>query len=200
MTGYETQGTVPADVNANQDSFQDKDKQETLAQALEDDLSKAPWQKESAKGPLEDLEKITKVVKPIYDGFWHDRDQDIINRLDQAARRFKEKIAAQLQDNKKDDTAISATSNPETSCPLCDEPIGHHVLQCTKETLQDTLKEVIHSIPVEPLTGPPEVIHPLPQVSPQALLPPPPGIPANFSVKLNSIAKMHTGPLLRKPR
>ena len=57
-----------------QDSFQDKDKQETLAQALEDDLSKAPWQKESAKGPLEDLEKIAKVVKPIYDGFWHDRD------------------------------------------------------------------------------------------------------------------------------
>ena len=49
--------------------FQDKDKQETLAQALEDDLSKAPWQKESAKGSLEDLEKITKVVKPIYDRF-----------------------------------------------------------------------------------------------------------------------------------
>ena len=97
-SGYETQGTVPADVNANQDSFQDRDKQETLAQVLEDDLSKAPWQKESAKGPLEDLEKITKVVKSIYDGFWHDRDQDIIDRLDQAAKRLKEKRAAQLQD------------------------------------------------------------------------------------------------------
>ena len=77
-SGYETQGTVPTDVNADQDSFQDKDKQEALAQALEDDLSKAPWQKESAKGPLEDLEKITKTVKLSYDGFWHDRDQDII--------------------------------------------------------------------------------------------------------------------------
>ena len=44
-SGYETQGTVPADVNGSWDSFQDKDKQETLAQALEDDLSKAPWQK-----------------------------------------------------------------------------------------------------------------------------------------------------------
>ena len=87
-----------------------------------------------------------------------------------------------------------ATSNPETSCPLCDEPLGHHVLQCTKKTLQDTLKEVIHSIPVEPLIGPPKVIHPLPKVSPQALLPPPLGIPANFSVKLNSVAKMCTGP------
>ena len=103
-SGYETQGTVPADVNADQDSFQDKDRQETLAQALEDDLSKAPWQKESAKGPLKDLEKIAKVVKPIYDGFWCDRDQDIINRLDQAAKRLKEKRAVQLQDNKEDDS------------------------------------------------------------------------------------------------
>ena len=123
-SGYETQGTVPADVNANQDSFQDKDKQETLAQALEDDLSKAPWQKDSAKGPLEDLEKIVKVVKPIYDGFWCDRDQDIINRLDQATKRLKEKRAAQLQDNKEDDTAIPTTSNLERSCSLCNEPIG----------------------------------------------------------------------------
>ena len=41
------------DVNADQDSFQDKGKQETLAQALEEGLSKAPWQKKSAKGPLE---------------------------------------------------------------------------------------------------------------------------------------------------
>ena len=36
-SGYETQGTVPVDVNADQDSFQDKDRQETLAQALEED-------------------------------------------------------------------------------------------------------------------------------------------------------------------
>ena len=193
-SGYETQCTAPADVNADQDSFQDKDGQETLAQALEKDLSKAPWQKESAKGPLEDLEKITKTVKPIYDGFWHDKDQDILARLDQAARKLKEKRAAQLQDNKEDDTAIPATSNPETSCPLCNEPLGHHALQCTKETLQDTLKEVIHSIPVEPLAGPPKVVHPFPEISQQAMLSPPPGIPANFSVKLNSVAKMCTGP------
>ena len=193
-SGYETQATDPADVNVDQDSFQDKDRQETLAQALEKDLNKAPWQEKSAKGPLEDLEKIVKTVKPIYDGFWCDRDQDIINRLDLAARRLKEKRAAQLQDNKEDDTAIAATSNLGRGCSLCDEPLGHHALQCTKETLQDTLKEVIHSTPVEPLTGSPKVIHPFPQVSPQALLPPPPGILANFSVKLNSVTKMCTGP------
>ena len=140
------------------------------------------------------MEKITKVVKPIYDGFWHDRDQDIIDRLDQAAKRLKEKRAAQLQDNKEDDTAIPATSNLERSCSLCNEPIGHHVLQCTKETLQDTLKDVTHSTPVEPLTGPPKIVHPFPEIGPQTLLSPPPGILANFSVKLNSVAKMHTGP------
>ena len=161
---------------------------------MEDDLSKAPWQKESAKGPLEDLEKIAKVTKPIYNGFWCDRDQDIIERLDRAAKRLKEKRAAKLQDNKEDDTAVPVTSNLEKSCSLCNEPIGHHVLQCSKETLQDTLKEVIHSILVGPLTGPPKVVHPFPEIGPQTLLPPPPGILANFSVKLNSITKMHTGP------
>ena len=119
-SGYETQDMAPADVSADHDSFQDKDRQKALAQALEDDLSKAPWQKESAKGPLKDLEKIAKVAKPFYDGFWHDRDQDIIDRLDKAAKRLKEKRTAQLQDNKEDDTAIPVTSNLEKSFSLCD--------------------------------------------------------------------------------
>ena len=124
---------------------------------------------------------------------WCDRDQDIIDRLDQAAKRLKEKRVAQLQDNKEDDTAIPVTPNLEKSCSLCNKPIEHHVLQCSKETLHDTLK-VIHSTPVEPLTGPPKVVYPFPKIGPQTLLPPPPGILVNFSVKLNSIAKMHTGP------
>ena len=50
------------------------------------------------------------------------------------------------------------------------------------------------STPVEPLTGPPKIVHPFPEIGPQTLLPPPPGILANFSVKLNSVTKMHTGP------
>ena len=193
-SGYETQGSAPADVNANQDSFQDKDRQKTLAQGLEKELHNAPWQKQLAIGPIDDLKKMTKTVKPVYEGFWCDRDQDIISQLDQAAKRLKEKRAVQLQDNKEDDTAVPVTPNLEKSCSLCNKPIGHHVLQCSKETLQDTLREVIHSTPVEPLMGPPKIVHPFPEVSPQTLLPPPPGILANFSVKLNSIAKMHTGP------
>ena len=137
---------------------------------------------------------MTETVKPIYEGFWYDSNQDISARLDQAARKLKEKRAAQLQDNQEDDTAMPVTPNLEKSCSFCNEPIGHDVLQCFKETLQDTLKEVIHSTPVEPLIGPPKIVHPFPEAGPQTLLPPPPGILANFSVKLNSIAKMHTGP------
>ena len=137
---------------------------------------------------------MTKTVRPTYEGFWYNSDQGILARLDQAAKKLKERRNAQLQDNQEDSKAVPANSNPEKSCSLCDEPMGHHVLQCSKETLQDTLKEVIHSTPVEPLTGPPKIVYPFPEVSPQTLLPPPPGIPANFSVKLNSIAKMHTGP------
>ena len=41
-SGYETHSSAPADVNANQDSFQDKDRQKTLAQGLEKELHKAP--------------------------------------------------------------------------------------------------------------------------------------------------------------
>ena len=91
-------------------------------------------------------------------------------------------------------TAIQDTSNIGRSCSLCDEPLGHHILLCTRENLQDALKEVVNSTPIEPLTGPPKIVHPFPAISPQALLPPPPGILANFCVKLNSVAKMHTGP------
>ena len=157
-------------------------------------MHKAPWQKQLALGPIDDLEKITKTVKPIYEGFWCNSNQSILARLDQAARKLKERRKALPQDNQEDDKAVPATPNLRKSCSLCDKPIGHHVLQCSKETLQDTLKEVIHSTPVEPLMGPPKIVHPFPEIGPQTLLPPPPGIPANFSVKLNSIAKMHTGP------
>ena len=165
-SGYETHSSAPADVNADQDSFQDKDRQKTLAQGLEKELHKAPWKKQLATGPIDDLKKMTKTVKPIYEGFWYNSNQDILARLDQASKKLKERRSAQLQDNLEDDNAVPATCNLEKSHSLGDEPIGHHVLVCSRETLQDTLKEVIHSTPVEPLTSPPKIVHPFPKVSP----------------------------------
>ena len=127
-SGNETRGSAPADVNADKDGFQDKGRQKTLAQDLEKELHKAPWQKQLALGPIDDLEKMTKTVKPIYEGFWCNSNQSILARLDQAARKLKERRKAQLQDNQEDDKAVPATLNHEKSCSLCDEPIGHHVL------------------------------------------------------------------------
>ena len=56
-SGYEMHDSAPADVNANQDGFQDKDRQKTLAQGLEKELHKASWQKQLATGPIDDLEE-----------------------------------------------------------------------------------------------------------------------------------------------
>ena len=114
---------------------------------------------------------MTKTVKPIYERFWYNSEQDILAMLDQAAKKLKERRDAQIQDNQEDDNAMPATPNLVKSYSLSDEPTGHHVLQCSKETQQDTLKEVIHSTPVEPLTGPPKIVHPFPEVSPQTCCP-----------------------------
>ena len=123
-SGYKTHGSAPADVNADQDSFQDKDRQRTLTQGLEKELHKAPWKKQLATGPLDDLKKMTKTVKPIYEGFWYNSDQDILARLNQASKKLKERQSAQLQDNQEDDNAMPATPNLEKSCSLSDEPMG----------------------------------------------------------------------------
>ena len=79
-------------------------------------------------------------------------------------------------------------------------PLGHHVLQCTMETLQDMLKDVTHSTPVEPLTGPPKIVHPFPEISPQTLLPPPPGIPAQLLSEVEfSCQDVHRSPIQGSP-
>ena len=122
-SGYETCGSAPADVNADQDSFQDKDRQMTLIQGLEKELHKAPWKKQLAIWPIDDLKKMTKTVNPIYEGFWYNRDQDIFARLDQAAKKLKERRNAQLQDNQEDDNAVPATPNLEKT-PSAMSPWG----------------------------------------------------------------------------
>ena len=110
------------------------------------------------------------------------------------SQKAEGKESSPAQDNKEDDTAIHATPNLERSCSLCNEPIGHHVLQCTKETLQDTLKDVTHNNPVEPLTGPPKILPSYPILHLAPLSPDPfARLLSKFSVN-ESVAKMHTGP------
>ena len=95
--------------------------------------------------------------------------------------------------------AIKGTSQqadqetPSDKCFTCNHPIEQHLLKYSKNTLQHDMKEIIHEVPVEPLTGPPKIVHPFPTTRPLTLLMPPPSIPANFTVKLNEVAKMKTG-------
>ena len=190
-SGYETQGSAPADANQDIDHFKDKDRQKELTSKLSEH-SKAPWQHDPSAQAISEAERISKNAKPVYDGFWQKSDEDILSRLDAAARELKDRRTARKQDgNDSRDTGPTATT---TYCGMCDEPLGHHVLQCTRENIQDTLKAKLQQTPIEPLTGPPKVIHPFPTRTAEIMPPPPPGIPAKFPIKLNSVAKMRTGP------
>ena len=52
------------------------------------------------------------------------------------------------------------------------------------------------TIPVEPMTSPPDIVYPFPSTpSPKS-----PDVPANFSTKLNRVAKMRTGPMYYKAK
>ena len=52
------------------------------------------------------------------------------------------------------------------------------------------------TIPLEPMTSPPAIIHPIP-ATPSSQ---PTDVPANFSTKLNRVAKMRTGPICYKAK
>ena len=140
------------------------------------------------------MEKVVKTVKPAYEDFWHQNDSDILNRLNETAKKLKDRHAEMKKDtingtNQQEDPVTSSDK-----CLTCNCPVEQHLLKCSKNTLQHDLKEILHEVPVEPLTGPPKIVHPFPATRPQTLLMPPPSVPANFMVKLNKVAKMTTGP------
>ena len=98
------------------------------------------------------------------------------------------------RDTKEEDHQKEDRVSPSDKCFICQQPVGHHLLKCNKDTLQDNLKEVVLEVPVEPLTGPPKIVHPFPPRRPQNMLMPSPLVQANFTIKVNKVAKMKTGP------
>ena len=62
--------------------------------------------------------------------------------------------------------------SPSDKCIACYHPVGHHLLECDNDTLLQDLKETLHEIPVEPLIGPPRIVHPFPANRHQTLLMP----------------------------
>ena len=66
--------------------------------------------------------------------------------------------------------------------------------QPTKTSTGD--KDTLVTIPLEPMTSPPAIIHPIPSTPSSQ----PTDVPANFSTKLNKVAKMRTGPICYKAK
>ena len=86
------------------------------------------------------------------------------------------------------------TVSPSDKCFTCQQPVGHHLVKYSTDTLQCNMKEVIHEVPVEAHTGPPKIVHPFSSTRPQNMLMPTPLVPANFTIEMNKVAKMKTCP------
>ena len=143
------------------------------------------------------LSKIADTVNPVIDeDYWKKRrESNIYLRLDMAAQKLKEwqKTDAQENPSENPQAAESGTTHKEdlicldqaTQFPTGDKDIS------TQKHLDTPL-----TFPVEPMTCPPDIVHPIPSTSSQM----PPDVPANFSAKLNKVAKMRTGPICYKAK
>ena len=139
---------------------------------------------------------------PVYEGFWKDNDLDILSRLDAASEKLQEKRRS-AQKEAPDESSPNEQDGLDAEDPHPSKPESPSLLMSTQNDLRDNLKDAISSIPVEPMTpqtGPPKVIPPMPYSEHDIMVPPPLEIPANFSIKLKSVAKMRTGPPPQKAK
>ena len=130
------------------------------------------------------LSKIADTVNPVTDeDYWKKRrESNIYLRLDMAAQKLKEwqKTDAQENPSENPQAAESGTTHKEdlicldqaTQFPTGDKDIS------TQKHLDKPL-----TFPVEPMTCPSDIVHPIPSTSSQM----PPDVPANFSAKLNKV-------------
>ena len=85
--------TIPADANADMDHFKDTDRKDILRQQLNKELNEPPWNQDASQQALEQLEKVTKTVQPVHQDFWYKNDSDIAKRLNEAAKKLKDRQA-----------------------------------------------------------------------------------------------------------
>ena len=103
---------------------------------------------------LEQMEKVVKTVKPAYEGFWHQNDSDILNRLNEAAKKLKDRCAEMKKDTINGMSQQEDPVTPSDKCVTCNHPIEQHLLACSKNTLQHDLKEIIHEVLLYSLLNP----------------------------------------------
>ena len=138
---------------------------------------------------------------PVYEGFWKDNDSDILSRLDAASEKLKEKRHS-AQKEAPDESSPNEQDGLDAEDPHPSRPESPSLLMSTQNDLRDNLKDAISSIPVEPDTSdrPTQGDTPMPYSKHDITVPPPLEIPANFSIKLKSVAKMRTGPPPQKAK
>ena len=185
---------VTADASADKDHFQDIDRQDTLRQKLGKELREAPWNEDTSGQPLTKLERLSKIVKPAHEDFWNTQERDVFIRLNEVAKKLEDSQPEAKKDAALQNSQVEDQVSPSDECVSCHQPVGHHLLKCSRDTLQQDLTEAVHEIPVEPLKAPPKVVHPFPGDSTKFQLMPPPIVPVKFAVRLNKVAKMKTGP------
>ena len=93
--------TVPADANTDMDHFKDENRKDTLKRHLSTELDAAPWNQDVSQQALQGMEKVAKSVKPAYEGFWQESNRDILVRLNEAAKKLKDR-QAEMKNNAKE--------------------------------------------------------------------------------------------------
>ena len=138
----------------------------------------------------------------MYEGFWKNSDLDILSRLDVASEELKDKRSS-TQKEAPEESSPHEQDEIDVEDPHPDRPESPSLLMSTQNDLKDNLEDAISHIPMEPVTpqtGPPKVIPPMPYSEHDIMVPPPLKIPANFRIKLKSVAKMRTGPPPQKAK
>ena len=173
-----------------------------VQQQFRNKIAQAPWNPPAdSDNPLSKLEDMVSKATPIYDGFWKDNDMAILSRLDAAAKKLKAK-RSNTREEAHDVPPTEEQERSDTEDPHPSDPESA-LMNSNRHDLQDNLEDVISGVPVEPMTpqtGPPKVVHPMPYSKHDIMVPPPQGIPTNFSIKLKSVAKMKTGPPSQKSK
>ena len=146
----------------------------TLSQKLGNELREAPWNEGTSGQPLTKLERLTKTVKPAHEEFWNSQERDIFIRLNEAAKKLEASQPEAKKDAALQNSQVKDIVSPIDGCVSCLQPVGHHLLKCSRDTLQQDLTEAVHEVPVEPLKAPPKVVHPFPGDSTKFQLMPPP--------------------------
>ena len=106
--------------------------------------------------------------------FWDNQERDIFIRLNKAAKKLEASQPEAKKDAALQNSQVEDQVSPTARCVSCHQPVGHHLLKCSRDTLQQELMEAVHEVPVEPLKAPPKVVNPFPGDSTKFQLIPPP--------------------------